>query len=73
MRRAIGKVHASGTPEHRAIGAIFPALPGVTDGFTLLAIDSERVLTLVPGGERLDDQKARTRFPVIAGRVRMRP
>jgi hypothetical protein len=48
MRRAIGKVHASGTPEHRAIGAIFPALPGVTNGFTLLEIDSERVLTLVP-------------------------
>jgi hypothetical protein len=32
--------------QHPAIGSIFPALPGVTDGFTLLAIDPERVLTL---------------------------
>jgi pimeloyl-ACP methyl ester carboxylesterase len=29
-----------------ASGSIFPALPGVTDGFTLLAIEPERVLTL---------------------------
>jgi hypothetical protein len=29
-----------------AIGTIFPALPGVTDGFTLLAIEHERLLTL---------------------------
>jgi hypothetical protein len=28
------------------IGAIFPALPGVTEGFTLLALEHERVLTL---------------------------
>jgi len=32
--------------QHSAIGTIFPALPGVTDGFTLLAIEHERVLTL---------------------------
>jgi len=32
--------------QHRAIGAIFPALPGETEGFTLLAIEHERVLTL---------------------------
>jgi len=32
--------------QHPVIGSIFPALPGVTDGFTLLAIDSERMLTL---------------------------
>jgi hypothetical protein len=32
--------------QHPAIGSIFLALPGVTDGFTLLAIDPERVLTL---------------------------
>jgi hypothetical protein len=29
-----------------AIGSIFPALPGATDGFTLLAIEPERVLIL---------------------------
>jgi membrane protease YdiL (CAAX protease family) len=28
------------------VGAIFPALPGATDGFTLLAIEPERVLML---------------------------
>jgi membrane protease YdiL (CAAX protease family) len=32
--------------QHPAIGSIFPALPGVTDGFTLLAIEPERVLML---------------------------
>jgi hypothetical protein len=32
--------------QHPAIGSIFPALPGVTDGFTLLAVDPERMLTL---------------------------
>ena len=32
--------------QHPVIGSIFPALPGVTDGFTLIAIDSERMLTL---------------------------
>jgi hypothetical protein len=32
--------------QHPAVGSIFPALPGVTDGFTLLAIDPERMLTL---------------------------
>ena len=32
--------------QHPAIGTIFPALPGVTEGFTLLAIEPERVLTL---------------------------
>lgn len=32
--------------QHPPIGSIFPALPGVTDGFTLLAIDPERTLTL---------------------------
>jgi hypothetical protein len=32
--------------QHPAIGSIFPALPGVTDGFTLLAIDPERMLIL---------------------------
>jgi hypothetical protein len=29
-----------------AIGTIFPALPGATEGFTLLAIEHERLLTL---------------------------
>jgi hypothetical protein len=32
--------------QHPAIGTIFPALPGITEGFTLLAIEPERVLTL---------------------------
>jgi hypothetical protein len=32
--------------QHPAVGEIFPALPGVTDGFTLLLIEHERVLTL---------------------------
>jgi hypothetical protein len=32
--------------QHPVIGTIFPALPGVTEGFTLLAIEHERVLTL---------------------------
>ena len=32
--------------QHPTIGTIFPALPGVTEGFTLLAIEDERVLTL---------------------------
>jgi len=32
--------------QHPAPGSIFPALPGVTDGFTLLAIEPERMLTL---------------------------
>jgi hypothetical protein len=32
--------------QHPAIGTIFPALPGVRDGFTLLAIEHERMLTL---------------------------
>ena len=32
--------------QHPPIGTIFPALPGVTEGFTLLAIEHERVLTL---------------------------
>lgn len=32
--------------QHPTIGSIFPALPGVTDGFTLLAIEPERMLML---------------------------
>ena len=32
--------------QHPAIGTVFPALPGVADGFTLLAIEPERMLTL---------------------------
>ena len=32
--------------QNPAVGTIFPALPGVTEGFTLLAIEPERVLTL---------------------------
>ena len=32
--------------QHPAISTIFPALPGATDAFTLLAIEPERVLTL---------------------------
>lgn len=32
--------------QHPAVGAIFPALPGMTEGFTLLAIDHEKSLTL---------------------------
>ena len=32
--------------QHPLVGAIFPALPGITEGFTLLAIEHERTLTL---------------------------
>jgi pimeloyl-ACP methyl ester carboxylesterase len=32
--------------QHPAVGTIFPALPGMTDGFVLLAIEPERVLML---------------------------
>jgi hypothetical protein len=32
--------------QHPGIGTIFPAMPGMTEGFTLLAIEPERVLTL---------------------------
>ncbi|HEX2458332.1 MAG TPA: alpha/beta fold hydrolase [Vicinamibacterales bacterium] len=32
--------------QHPAVGTIFPALPGVTDGFVVLAIEPERVLML---------------------------
>ena len=32
--------------QHPALGTIFPGLPGLTEGFTLLALDYERVLTL---------------------------
>ena len=32
--------------QHPAVGSIFPALPGAMDGFTLLAIEAERMLML---------------------------
>jgi hypothetical protein len=32
--------------QHPAVGSIFPALPGRTDGFRLLALEWERTLTL---------------------------
>jgi pimeloyl-ACP methyl ester carboxylesterase/membrane protease YdiL (CAAX protease family) len=32
--------------QHPAIGSVFPALPGVTEGFALLAIEPERMLML---------------------------
>jgi hypothetical protein len=32
--------------QHPAVGSIFPAGPGITDGFTLIAIDPERLLML---------------------------
>jgi hypothetical protein len=32
--------------QHPAVGTIFPALPGVADGFTLLALERERMLLL---------------------------
>ena len=32
--------------QHPTVGTVFPALPGVTDGFIVLAIEPERVLTL---------------------------
>ena len=32
--------------QHPSVGTIFPALPGATDGFTLLASEQERTLTL---------------------------
>ena len=32
--------------QHPAVGSIFPAMPGMTEGFTLLAIEPERTLTL---------------------------
>lgn len=44
-----GRPSATGiVPElqHPAVGSIFPALPGVADGFTLLAIEPERMLML---------------------------
>ena len=38
--------------QHAEVGGIFPALPGVTDGFTVLRVDPERSLILgwVPAG-----------------------
>ena len=39
-------VHIVPALQHPAVGAIFPALPGMTEGFTLLAIEFERTLTL---------------------------
>jgi hypothetical protein len=40
--------------QHVAVGEIFPAMPGVTEGFTVLKLDSERLLILgwlpQPGG-----------------------
>jgi hypothetical protein len=42
--------------QHLAVGMIFPALPGRTDGFTLLAFEPQRFLTigwLPPRGEPL--------------------
>jgi hypothetical protein len=41
--------------QHPALGSIFPALPGVTEGFTVLALHPERSLTLgwlAPDGTR---------------------
>src|SRR6187397_1889552 len=32
--------------QHPTVGTLFPALPGMTDGFVLLAIEPERVLVL---------------------------
>ena len=32
--------------QHPAVGTIFPALPGLTEGFTLLTIEPDRLLTL---------------------------
>ena len=32
--------------QHPSVGTVFPALPGVRDAFTLLAIEQERLLTL---------------------------
>ena len=32
--------------QHPAVGAIFPAAPGMTEGFTLLALEPERTLML---------------------------
>jgi hypothetical protein len=32
--------------QHPALGTIFPAMPGVTDGFTLVAMERERMLML---------------------------
>jgi hypothetical protein len=42
--------------QHLEIGMVFPALPGATDGFTLVAFEPERFLILdwkMPDGERL--------------------
>ena len=39
-------VHIVPALQHPTVGTIFPALPGMTEGFTLLAIEPERTLTL---------------------------
>jgi hypothetical protein len=32
--------------QHPTVGTVFPALPGMVDGFVLLAIEPQRVLLL---------------------------
>jgi pimeloyl-ACP methyl ester carboxylesterase len=44
--------------QHPAVGTIFPAVPGMTDGFIVLAIEPERVVTL--GGPAPDGTLAVT-------------
>jgi pimeloyl-ACP methyl ester carboxylesterase len=39
--------------QHPTVGTVFPALPGMTDGFVLLALEPERVLVL--GGPRSNE------------------
>ena len=38
--------HIVSALQHPAVGEVFPAMPGVTEGFTLLAIEPERMLLL---------------------------
>ena len=50
--------------QHPAVGTIFPALPGMTDGFSVLAIEPERALTLgwmAPDGTLRGDVDVRAR------------
>lgn len=52
--------------QHPEVGAIFPASPGATDGFTLLAIEPGRVLTL---GWLAPDGTPKTTWTFVLDRI----
>jgi hypothetical protein len=52
--------------QHPEVGAIFPASPGATDAFTLLAIEPGRVLTL---GWLAPDGTPRTTWTFVLDRI----